>query len=166
MSRIATITANRTARSRLNWESAGDQCRIQASPAARPYRLLVTQGQFTPAPAWYWNFWHREEAQRGLDASEDLFFPGTFSAELAAQKPMYFIATAETAAPAAGSDVVKSILNDGKILAARLPRNAPAWIRTLARASDQFIVRRGEASAATPASLPAIPGSRTGAATR
>ncbi|HEY5068797.1 MAG TPA: glycogen debranching enzyme N-terminal domain-containing protein, partial [Candidatus Acidoferrum sp.] len=95
-------------------ESAADHCRIQACAAARPFRLLVTQGQFTPAPAWYWNFWHREEAQRGLDASEDLFFPGSFSAELAIHIPMFLIATAETAAPAAGSEVVKAIQNDSK----------------------------------------------------
>ena len=138
-------------------QSAADQCRIEASPAARPYRLLMTQGQFTPAPAWYWNFWHREEAQRGLDASEDLFFPGTFSAELTIRSPTFFIATAESTAPAAGADVVKSIQNDAKILAARLPRNAPAWIRTLARASDQFIVRRGEAGAATASIIAGYP---------
>ena len=138
-------------------ESRVDQFRIQASPGARPYRLLVTQGQFTPAPVWYWNFWHREEAQRGLDASEDLFFPGSFGAELTARVPMFFIATAETAAPAAGSDVVKAIQNDSKILAARLPRNAPTWIRTLARASDQFIVRRGEAGAATASIIAGYP---------
>jgi predicted glycogen debranching enzyme len=129
-------------------ESAADHCRIQAFAGARPYRLLVTQGQFTPAPAWYWNFWHREEAQRGLDASEDLFFPGSFSAELAIHTPMFLIATAESAAPAAGSEVAKAIQNDSKILGARLPKNAPAWIRSLARASDQFIVRRGDAGAA------------------
>ncbi|HEY2534532.1 MAG TPA: amylo-alpha-1,6-glucosidase [Xanthobacteraceae bacterium] len=134
-------------------ESAADHCRIQAPQGARPYRLLVTQGQFTPAPAWYWNFWHREEALRGLDASEDLFFPGSFSAEIEPRMPMFFIATAETTAPAAGDEVVKSILNDAKILAARLPKNAPAWIRTLARASDQFIVRRGEAGATPAASI-------------
>ena len=138
-------------------QSAADHCCIQASRTARPYRLLVTQGQFTPAPAWYWNFWHREEAQRGLDASEDLFFPGSFSAELAPRMPMFFIATAEDAEPAAGGDVVKSIQNDAKILAARLPRNAPAWIRTLARASDQFIVRRGEAGAATASIIAGYP---------
>jgi predicted glycogen debranching enzyme len=129
-------------------DSAADHCRIQAFAGARPYRLLVTQGQFTPTPAWYWNFWHREEAQRGLDASEDLFFPGSFSAELAIHTPMFLIATAESAAPAAGSEVVKTIQNDSKILGARLPKNAPAWIRSLARASDQFIVRRGDAGAA------------------
>jgi predicted glycogen debranching enzyme len=134
-------------------QATADQCRIQASPSARPYRLLVTQGQFTPSPEWYWNFWHREEAQRGLDASEDLFFPGSFGAEIEPRSPMFFIATAESAAPAAGADVVKSILNDAKILAARLPKNAPSWIRTLARASDQFIVRRGESGAAAAASI-------------
>ncbi len=129
-------------------ESAADHCRIQASASARPYRLLVTQGQFTPTPSWYWNFWHREEAERGLDASEDLFFPGSFSAELAVHSPMFLIATAERAAPAAGSEVVKAIHNDSKILSARLPKSAPTWIRSLARASDQFIVRRGDAGAA------------------
>jgi len=138
-------------------ESGIDHCRIQASPGARPYRLLITQGRFTPAPAWYWNFWHREEARRGLDASEDSFFPGTFSAELETRIPMFFIATAETAAPPAGADVVKSIQNDNKILAARLPRNAPAWIRTLARASDQFIVRRGEVGAASASIIAGYP---------
>ena len=138
-------------------ESAADQCRIQASPGARPYRLLVTAGKFTPAPEWYWNFWHREEAQRGLDASEDLFFPGSFSADLEVRVPMYFIATAETAAPAAGGEVAKSIQDDGKILAARLPRNAPAWIRTLARASDQFIVRRGDTGAAAASIIAGYP---------
>jgi predicted glycogen debranching enzyme len=128
-------------------DSAADHCVIQASAQARPYRLIMTQGQFTAAPAWYWNFYHREEAARGLDASEDLFFPGTFTAELATHAPLYFVATAETEAPPAGSEVVKSIQNDSKILAARLPKSAPQWIRALARASDQFIVRRGAAGA-------------------
>ena len=128
-------------------EPAADHCVIQASAQARPYRLIITQGQFTAAPAWYWNFYHREEAARGLDASEDLFFPGSFSAELAPHAPLYFVATAETEAPPAGSEVVKSIQNDSKILAARLPKSAPQWIRALARASDQFIVRRGAAGA-------------------
>jgi predicted glycogen debranching enzyme len=129
-------------------ESAADHCCIQASPRAQPYRLLITQGQFTPAPSWYWNFWHREEAARGLDAAEDLFYPGSFTAELAPQVPLFFIATAETETPPAGSEVVKSIQNDSKVLAARLPKSAPPWVRSLARATDQFIVRRGSAGAA------------------
>jgi predicted glycogen debranching enzyme len=129
-------------------ESSADHCSIQASPRAQPYRLLITEGRFVPAAEWYWNFWHREEAARGLDASEDLFFPGSFTAELAAHSPLFFIATAETDTPPAGSEVMKAIQNDTKILATRLPKSAPPWVRTLARAADQFIVRRGSAGAA------------------
>ena len=70
---------------------------------------------------------------------------------------MFLIATAENAAPAAGADVAKSIQDDSKILAARLPRNAPAWIRTLARATDQFIVRRGDTGAATASIIAGYP---------
>jgi predicted glycogen debranching enzyme len=137
--------------------SGEDQCCIRAGASAKPYRLLVSQGRFAAAPAWYWNFWHREEAQRGLDASEDLFFPGSFSAEIGTRVPLYLIATAETETPATGSEVVKSIHNDGKILAARLPKSAPAWIRSLARASDQFIVRRGAAGAAAASIIAGYP---------
>ena len=79
---------------------------------------------------------------------------------------MCFIATAETAVPAAGGDVVVSIQDDSKILAARLPRNAPAWIRTLARASDQFTsCAAGRRAPRRPASLPAIRGFQIGDAT-
>jgi predicted glycogen debranching enzyme len=138
-------------------DSTADQCCIRAAAQARPYRLIFTQGQFTAAPAWYWNFWHREEAARGLDASEDLFFPGSFSAELATHTPLFLVATAETETPDAGSEVVKSIQNDAKILAARLPKSAPQWIRSLAGASDQFIVRRGAAGAATASIIAGYP---------
>jgi predicted glycogen debranching enzyme len=124
-------------------ESDADQCRIQAFAGARPYRLLVSHGEFAAAPEWYWHFWHREEALRGLDASEDLFFPGTFSADLTPKLALCFIATAEPSAPAAADAVLQAIEEKNKGLSAQLPMTAPAWIRTLANASDQFIVRRG-----------------------
>jgi predicted glycogen debranching enzyme len=125
----------------LDGEAQG--CRIQAFSGARPYWLGVSQGAFTAAPEWYWNFWHREEAQRGLDAAEDLFFPGSFSADLDLRLPLFFMATAEPATPTAGGDVLEAIRGESKALSAALPKSAPEWIRTLARASDQFIVRRG-----------------------
>ena len=138
-------------------DAAADACTIRASASARPYRLTLRNGQFSAAPTWYWNFWHREEAQRGLDASEDLFFPGTFSAELESNLPLFFIASAETAESAPGNEVLKAIQSDHKILAARLPKGSPAWIRALAYASDQFIVRRGEAGAATASIIAGYP---------
>ncbi len=63
-------------------EATPEQCRVQASPGARPFRLSINHGRFTQAPAWYWNFWHRMEAERGLDALEDLMTPGIFAADL------------------------------------------------------------------------------------
>ncbi|HEY0800387.1 MAG TPA: amylo-alpha-1,6-glucosidase [Steroidobacteraceae bacterium] len=138
-------------------DAAAEYCRIQAFPGARPYRLIAAHGQFTAAPEWYWNFWHREEAQRGLDAAEDLFFPGSFSADLTLKVPMFLIATAEAASPADGSEVLKAIQAETKVLTAPLPKSAPAWIRSLARASDQFIVRRGEPGAAAASIIAGYP---------
>jgi predicted glycogen debranching enzyme len=132
-------------------------CRIQAFPGAKAYRLMVSHGEFTPAPEWYWNFWHREEAQRGLDAAEDLFFPGSFGAELALKLPLFFIATAEPAAPASGTAVLEAIQGETRALTRALPKSAPAWIRDLARASDQFIVRRGAAGGAAASIIAGYP---------
>ena len=87
----------------LQVESDSAECRVQAFPGARPYRLSVTDGRFTAAPEWYWNFWHRMEAQRGLDAVEDLFTPGSFAADLNPQRPVFLTASAEAAAAPAGA---------------------------------------------------------------
>jgi len=132
-------------------EADAEQCRVQAFAGARPYRLSISQGRYSAAPAWYWNFWHRMEAERGLDALEDLLAPGTFAADLSLQRPVYLVATAETRAPAPGDEVLAAMKTASQRLTAPLPRTAPAWIRTLAQASDQFIVRRGSAGANAPA---------------
>jgi predicted glycogen debranching enzyme len=137
--------------------SSAQACRIQAFAGARPYYLSVSQGTFTAASEWYWNFWHRQEAQRGLDAAEDLFFPGSFSADLNLKLPLFFMATAEPAAPTAGGEVLEAIRGGTRTLSAALPKNAPAWIQTLARASDQFIVRRGAAGAAAASIIAGYP---------
>jgi predicted glycogen debranching enzyme len=133
----------------LHIESDDGHCSILAHPDARPFRLLMSRGQFAPAPSWYWNFWHREEASRGLDATEDLLTPGDFSTELLARTPEYLIATAESAAPIPGTEVLAACQVQSRHLTAALPESAPEWIRTLARASDQFIVRRAAGGAST-----------------
>jgi len=131
----------------LQVESDAEHCRIQAFAQARPYRIFMSHGQFTAAPNWYWNFWHREEASRGLDAKEDLFMPGTFGTELSPQLPVFLIATAEAGVPMPGAEVLDLARAQARQLTVALPKSAPEWIRTLARCSDQFIVRRGAAGA-------------------
>ena len=50
-------------------ESLADQCRIQASPGARLLAACSSLQASSRRPLeWSGNFWHREEAQRGLDA--------------------------------------------------------------------------------------------------
>ena len=143
-------------------EADAEQCRVQAFAGARPYRLSISQGRYSAAPAWYWNFWHRMEAERGLDALEDLLTPGTFSTDLSLQRPVYLVATADAAAPAPGDEVLAALKAVSQRITLPLPRTAPAWIRTLAQASDQFIVRRGAAGAnATAAPISATAPSAT-----
>ena len=56
---------------------------IRAFDTAQPLRLLADGGTFTTGSTWYWNFFHREEAARGLGAHADLYAPGTFAVTLA-----------------------------------------------------------------------------------
>src|SRR5262249_10092233 len=72
----------------------GGQPRVDAVPqgatirpfdGARPFRLLAEGARFEPGGAWWWNFFHREEAARGLDARSDLYAPGAFRATLATE---------------------------------------------------------------------------------
>jgi len=126
-------------------EADAAQVKVLADARARPYRLAISEGRYTAAPEWYWNFWHRTEAERGLDALEDLLTPGFFAADLSPGQPVYLSATAEAAAPVAGAEVLAALDSASRRLIAPLPKRAPAWIRTLAQASDQFIVRRAEA---------------------
>ena len=130
--------------SMLEIESGPQECRVRAG-GATPYRLVVNRGAFHEAPLNYWNFRHHEEAARGLDAAEDLYNPGIFRADLAAGSPVFLIASAEPAQPLAGELVLAAIHAQHLQLAAPLPPGAPAWIRELALAADQFIVRRGAA---------------------
>jgi predicted glycogen debranching enzyme len=130
-------------------------CTLRAFEGARPFHLQIDRGRFAAGAAaggcargeWYWNFFHREEAARGLDALEDLFVPGVFHAEIELGAPLTFTASAEQAAPAAPLKVAGALLERSKASRAALPAGAPAWIETLATAANQFLVRRGDAAA-------------------
>jgi predicted glycogen debranching enzyme len=116
-------------------------CRVTAFAGARPFRLLIDRGEFRSEPDWYWNFRHRIEAARGLDAIEDLWRPGTFHASLESGESVTLIATAEPEfeSPAVALERENS---RRRALQRAVPAGAPCWARRLTRAADQFIVRR------------------------
>ena len=120
-------------------------CRVTAFPGARPYRLLIDRGDFHAEPDWHWNFFHRVEAERGLDATEDLFRPGTFKIRLEPGATVTLTATAESASEPVAAPLDKERKRRRSLLRA-VPAAAPEWVRRLTLAADQFIVRRATAS--------------------
>jgi predicted glycogen debranching enzyme len=126
-------------------QSGTSECSIRAFDGARPIRLSISEGSFEAAADWYWNFFHRVESERGLDTGEDLYTPGRFSTQLKFSKEVFFIASADAAAPAAGMEASTELQRVSATLLAALPQGAPGWVQQLALASDQFLVKRGDA---------------------
>ena len=108
-----------------------------------PYRIVCDRGEFALGPDWHWSFRHRVESERGLDDTEDLYVPGRFRVTLAPGETATFLASTETVAPAGGDALLKRELRRGKALVTPFS-GAPAWIKRLALAADQFIARRGD----------------------
>jgi len=124
-------------------ESRAAGCTVTAFAGARPYRLDLDRGQFRRETACYWNFRHRLEAERGLDAEEDLLRPGVFSAELQPGETLTFTVSAE---PEPAQPQLERELERQQSLLFALPPSAPLWVRRLTLAADQFIVARDEAA--------------------
>src|ERR1700722_6587193 len=117
----------------------------------------MSTGRYQAAELWYWNFLHREEFERGLDALEDLWGPGTFCANLELGQPIFFTAPAEQSPPAPGDDVLGALAQRSRQLIAALPKSAPPWVGTLATASEQFIVQRGAKGAGSASIIAGYP---------
>ncbi len=127
-------------------DAAPGECSIRAFEGARPIRLSISEGSFEAAPDWYWNFFHRMESERGLDSGEDLYTPGRFTTQLEPSKEVFFIASADAAAPVAGMKVLDELRRASAALLGALPEDSPEWVQQLALASDQFLVKRGDGS--------------------
>jgi predicted glycogen debranching enzyme len=126
----------------LDVDARADGCRIQAFAGARPYAIACDRGRFEAAPAWYWNFRHREESARGLDDVEDLFRPGAFRARISPGESVNFVFTADGDPVGAAAATLDAVYGRAARLESGAGGRQPGWIRRLALAADQFIVRR------------------------
>jgi predicted glycogen debranching enzyme len=122
-------------------DAGDDGCTVTAFDGARPYRLKLDRGVFHAAPDWYWNFHHRREAERGLDSDEDLCRPGIFTVELQPGEAVTLTLSAESAL---ARPALPQVLRRQQVLLASVPAAAPAWVRLLTLAADQFLVARGD----------------------
>jgi predicted glycogen debranching enzyme len=129
----------------LNVAGEARGCRVSAFSGARPYRLTIDRGKFVAGADWYWHFRHRMEEERGLDALEDLFRPGTFQARLAPGETVTWIASAESAAATPVPVALIEEVQRRQSLLAQVAPSVPTWIRELTLAADQFVVTRAAA---------------------
>ena len=121
---------------------------VDAFPGARAYRLLCAEAAYEPRGDWFWNFYHRLEAERGLDSTEDLFRPGEFVVELEVGGTATLICTAESGTIESPAVALSADQRRRAELLLPVVRE-PGWVRQLVLAADQFIVRRGGGDGAT-----------------
>jgi predicted glycogen debranching enzyme len=119
---------------------------VNAFDGAHPYSLSTDAGTFELQPDWYWNFLHRVERERGLDAREDLFRPGWFRAELHAGETLHLTATAEAGERLDGNTALLRESQRAQRLLRAASTPSPAWVKRLHLATDQFIVARADAA--------------------
>lgn len=122
--------------------------RVTAFPGARPFFLLCEHADIYPSHDWYRDYYHCEEARRGLDPVEDHLRAATFRATLSPGKSLTLVAAVEEMPDMDGEAafVRRSAYENGLIDQA-LPMwdtTDPLWdrIRQLVLAADPFIVRR------------------------
>lgn len=127
---------------------------LEAYPGAPLLTLEVSSGRYQAAPRWYYRLEYPVEAERGLEAREDLFNPGVFTLDLRPGQSALVLATAwrnrgeldlaggraealaqeGTLSPEAEAERLREI-------EARSGLRHP-FLRRLVRAGDAFLVRR------------------------
>lgn len=122
--------------------ASGKNLSICSDESLPTFTIAASTGTCEVLPVWYWNFFHRAEAERGLDTDEDLFIPGLISATLTAGKRLTLSCSVDgdrlTAATAARTSAEKKSAQFIK----GLPASAPEWIQTLAAHGQHFVIER------------------------
>ena len=127
--------------------------RITAQPDATPWHLIALDGsvewQAEVGNGWYWNFYYRQEAARGLNTNEDMYCAGTFVSRLKPGQSVTFAAStgpvAEVVRLYGGSRERETRRQIALLATAGITQTQDGLSRLAARlvlAADQFIVGR------------------------
>ena len=104
--------------------------------------LMGHDGQFQASPNWWYNFFYRSEASRRQDANEDLYCPGAFTYVLDEERSCYFTAALDEPVSFDFEATLQHRTERRAELAASVGTDADETARSLAIASDAFVVRR------------------------
>lgn len=96
---------------------------------------------FSSNPCWYYHFLHPREAERGLDFSEDLYSPGSFSISLHPKQTVVVQCGVEPLPDVAPQKTLEEIQQSHIQLIAKAPPNEDPFEAQLLLASNAFLVR-------------------------
>jgi predicted glycogen debranching enzyme len=137
------ITPLCTWRDQHGARSSGPAPDVQITPTGFVFESAyrVDGAGFEPGGAWYCGEFHRDEAARGLGATDDLWAAGVFRSQLAAGETFELTASADLAVD---TRMAVEIVEGARSRAFDLAERAAAADdvgRILVRAADQFIVQ-------------------------
>ena len=137
----STMHENRAIRAAVSIEPG----RVTCSPYQGCPNLYLahTAGDVRQTGEWYRNFEYTVEQQRGLDYREDLFNPLALTFDLNRDPRPAVVASTEARSVESARELRQAEIARRSGLDAAAPSDDPL-VRSLVRAADQFIVRRGD----------------------
>jgi predicted glycogen debranching enzyme len=144
---------------RMKIESVERGVQITAYEGAVPFYLLSADAKFEARHEWYRDYFLPLERYRGLDDHEDHLLASTASLELTVDESATFVLTTNARTDPDGMrSLAEHVEREGNLRSKSEGSDlqgasaAPAWVRQLVLAADQFVVKR---------SLPEEPDSRS-----
>ena len=136
-----------------NWQmkivSAEQGVQVTAYDGAIPFYLLSADAQFEPRHEWYRDYFLPMERDRGLDDHEDHLLAATASLKLAAGGRATFVLSTNPRTDLDGARGLAMQVERERNLCSQWQESdsqgssaAPAWVRQLILAADQFVVKR------------------------
>lgn len=132
---------------RLNVEGVEHGLRVRAFENATPYYLLSVSATAEPVHDWYRGFDLAAERSRSLEDHEDHLHAATFRAGLQPGDSVTLVASTEAVPPLDGRSSWEghlarehALLGQWARAFPQASRRAPAWVKQLVLAADQFIV--------------------------
>src|SRR5262245_2327851 len=116
---------------------------IRAYDGAQPFWLRSDRAEFRPGGAWWWDFRHRAESERGLGDHGDLFAPGLFVARLEPGQSVALVYSTEEGADLDAAATLTAAQQRQQTLLSRAGvEQADPVVQQLVLAADQFLVSR------------------------
>jgi predicted glycogen debranching enzyme len=123
--------------------------RVVPYDGATPFYLLSAKAQAEPAHTWCHNYDLSQERYRGLGDRSDHLHAATFRKTLSPGESVTIVLSTSAAPNLDGENAIglqvtheQSLLDHWETAQGAMASQAPAWVKQLVLAADQFIVRR------------------------